>query len=208
MTPRLDGAMVSSEENLRHFPAFVIRRAGVVGVVEETVGKGILLRGLVIAEHAGQEAHHGIGDNQRGKHAAGEDVVADGNLVIDQVVRHALVDALVVAAEQNEVAFAREVAGHGIREFAALRGHEDDFRVRRAEGGEGFVDGFDFHDHARSAAIGGIVHCAVGVAGPLAQVHRFEAGDAFFARAFENAGLEHGAADVREDGEDLDFQGR
>jgi len=97
--------MVAAEQNLRNFPAFVVGRARVVRVVENSVGERILLSGVVIAENAGDQAHHRISNDQRRQNAARENKVADGNLIVDQVVGHALVDAFVVAAKQDQVFF-------------------------------------------------------------------------------------------------------
>jgi len=98
-----------------------------VRVVEKSIGKRILLGGVAVAEHAGNQPHHGIGDHQRGKNAAREDIVADGNFIVHKVVGDALVDAFVVTAKQDQILFQSEFAGDGIGKWAALRGHQNDF---------------------------------------------------------------------------------
>ena len=198
--------MVAAEEDTGDFPALVVGGAGVVGMVEEAVSEGILLRGVAVAQDAGDQAHDSIGEDERRQHAAGEDIVANGNFVIDEVVGDALVDAFVVAAKEDEIFFESEFTGDGIGKFAALGREENGMGFWRADVCEGEVDRFDFHHHAGSAAVGSIIHRAVPVARPIAEVHRFEAGEVFFDGAFEDALGKNAAADFGEDRENLNFQ--
>ena len=206
VAPRLDCRVISAQEDIGNFPAIVVGGAGIMGVVKQAMGEGVLLCGVLITEHSGKKAHDGIGDHQCGQHATGQHIVTDGNFIIDQMVCHALVDTLVVATEKNEVTFSREVPRRGIGKLSTLRGHKDDLGGWRSQIREGAGNGIDLHHHSRSTAVGRIIDCAVRVARPLAQVDRLEVGEAFVARAFEDARLEHATADLGENSENLNFQ--
>ena len=205
MPPFLNRRMVAAEQDFGDLPAFVFGGAGVVRMVEDPGGKRILLGRLLVAKDAGDEPHDGIRNDQCGQHPAGENIVADGNFVIDEVIRHALVDAFIVAAEKNEVGFLGEFAGDGVGKFAPLRCEEDHFGCGGPDFSKREVDGLDLHDHSWSAAVGCVIHRAVAVFGPFAEVHRFERGEVFFLCPLENALRKNASADIGEDGEDLNF---
>ena len=67
MAPRLDGRVVSPEEDIGNFPTLVVRGAGVVGMVKQAMCEGILLGGLIVAENAWQQTDNGVGEHQRGR---------------------------------------------------------------------------------------------------------------------------------------------
>lgn len=106
--------MVAAEQDFGDFPTLVFGGAGVVGVVEQVGREGILLGGLLVAQHAGDETHYGICDHEGGENSAGQDIIPDGNFIIDEVVGDALVDAFVVTAEKNEICFLGKIAGEGV----------------------------------------------------------------------------------------------
>ena len=72
-------------------------------------------------QHAGQLAHRGIDDHHGGQLAGGEHVVPQRDDVVGQGV-DALVDALVVAADEQQVVGGGELIGIGVVEGAALGG--------------------------------------------------------------------------------------
>ena len=72
--------MVAGEKNLRNFSIFPEIWLGVVGVLEEAVGKTLLRRTLQLPHHAGQEPDHGIEEDEGGRFAARENIVADRDL--------------------------------------------------------------------------------------------------------------------------------
>lgn len=61
----------------------------------------------------GIEPRHAVCQHHRRQFAAGEDVVADADFLVNAGVQRALVNALVVAAEQHEFLFLRQFAGDG-----------------------------------------------------------------------------------------------
>ncbi len=198
--------MVAAKQNPGDFPTFVVGGTRVVRVVENPVGKGILFRRVAVAQHPGDQAHHGIGDDQRGQNAARQHKVAYGNLIVDQVVGHALIDAFIVATKQDQVLLQREFARCGIGKPPSLRRHQNDFRFRRSNRREREVDGFDFHHHPRATAIGSVIDRAMAVSRPIAQIHRIELRQVFLLCPLEDALIKHATAHFGEDCEDLDFQ--
>ena len=138
------------------------RTAGVVGVFQQAGGKAFLGGTIRRAHHAGQQPHAGIKQHQRGRLAAGQDVVADADFLHPAGVDHALVDALVAAAQQDHATCAarvharqRWVSGRprGVRQMAASVGD----RVQRG------VDHIGPHHHAGAAAEGRVVDGAVAI---------------------------------------------
>ena len=127
--------------------------AGVVGVVEEAGGgvggagdcrsvgrrssgyrlvgrvafaEAFVAAGVGVAEDAGEEADGGVDDDGGGQFAAGEDVVADGELFVAEELGDALVDAFVAAADEDDAVEGGEAAGGGLGEALALGGEQDD----------------------------------------------------------------------------------
>ena len=64
-------------------------------------------------QHPRNEPRHAVCQHHRRQFAAGEDVVADADFLVNASVQRALVNALVVAAEQHELLLLRQLAGDG-----------------------------------------------------------------------------------------------
>ena len=131
-TPFRDLGVVAAEEDVGDAPAAELDGAGVLGELEEAGGVAVVGGALVVAEDAGEEAGDGIDDDGGGEGAVGEDVVADGKLAVDEVVDDALIDAFVMAAEEDEVGHAHELLGDALGEGTAGGGEEEDegrFRI-------------------------------------------------------------------------------
>ena len=131
-------------------------------------------RRLVIPEHTGNQPDDGVGQHQGAQHAVGQDIVTDRDLVIDEVVGHALVDALIVAAEEDEMLRLGILPGDGLPELPSLGREEDHLGPGTAEFGECRRDRLDLHDHAGASAVGCVVHRAVAVVRPAAEIHRLQ----------------------------------
>ena len=74
-------------------------------------GKGLFFGRSVIPEHTGDEPHNRIDHDGGSEGSIGEDIVTDGDFFIDERFDDPVVDALVVAAKENEVVAAREFHG-------------------------------------------------------------------------------------------------
>ena len=129
-TPRGDPAVVAREQHLRDVAAAPAGRLGVDGVLQQPVLVRLLHQGLGVAHEAREQAHHRLGDRQRGHLSPVEDVVAQRDLPDlaerGRVVDHALVDALVATAREHQVVVGRQLAGQRLGEGPPARGGEDD----------------------------------------------------------------------------------
>ena len=101
--PGGDFAVVARQEDFGNLEAAEVGGLGVLGIfkivaVREAFNGG---RGGT-AEDAGQETGDGVNDDEGGQFPAGEDVVAEGDGVVNQG-EDALVVAFVVGAEDDEV---------------------------------------------------------------------------------------------------------
>ena len=182
-----------------------------MGEFEEAGGEAVVGRAGVVAEHAGDEAHDGVHEDDGGDDAIREDVVADGDFVVHEMVEDALVHAFVVAAEDDEVAALCAKAGVFLRDALIhappARAHEDDAGLRRAERFHGLEDWLAFHHHALPAAVGRVVGGAVAVVRPVAEVVGLEGEEALFLRALHHALAECGGGDGGEEAEDVYLHG-
>ena len=94
-----DVFVVTGEEDGGDFVAAEVVGLSVLGIFEVVaVTEAFDFGGLLAAKNAGNEADDGIDDDECGELAAGEDVVAEGEFVVDYRA-DALVVAFVVGAE-------------------------------------------------------------------------------------------------------------
>src|ERR1700744_4609405 len=216
-TPAADGGVVAAGEDFGDGDAAEVGGARVVRVVQKTSstvgGAGNAVRGVVgsvcvvaeaealveggvlVAEHAGEQADGGVDDDGCAEFAAGEDKVADGELVVAKQLRDALVDAFVTAADKDDAFERRKAARRRLRETLALRGEKDHGlaggvagRFRRdAQRLDALKDGLRLEDHALATAEGAVVDGAMSVVGPVAEVMGVDRGEARAQRALEDA---------------------
>ena len=127
-----DRGVVAAEQDIGDAPAAEFDGAGVLGEFKEAGGVAVVGGALVVAEDAGEEAGDGVDDDGGGEGAVGEDVVADGKLAVDEVVDDALIDAFIVAAEEDEMRHLRQFLGDALGEGTAGGGEEENesgFRI-------------------------------------------------------------------------------
>ena len=125
---------------------------------------------LASSPKAREGAGHGIHDHQRRQVAVGEDVVADAEFVIREVLSHPFVVSLIAAADQDQSGQSGQFPGNSLGKRATGRPREDDPQVGtafRPEGFDGFKERFRLQDHSGSAAVGSVVHRPVTVMRPL-----------------------------------------
>src|SRR5439155_1955371 len=100
-SPPCDLCMISGKQNLRDLPAAkfgwprVLRSFESRSFETETIIRGRLL----MAKRARQQTHHCINENGCGDRAIREHVIAYGNLQIDKMFDHPLIDSLVMATD-------------------------------------------------------------------------------------------------------------
>ena len=176
-----------------------------MGVIEKAVLEGLTDRRLIITEDARDESHDRIGKHKRPKHSIGQDVVADRDLIVDQVVSHSLIDSLVMAAEQNQMPSLGVLPHNRLRKPPPLWGEEDHSALRSPQFGQSFGNRFDLHDHAWASPIGGIIDRPVAVMRPATKVHRLQLDEPCLLGATENAFFENPLGDGGEWGQDLNL---
>ena len=108
--------VVARPQHLGHLPPAELGRTGVLGVLEQALGERLVVRRFGVAHHAGHEP----GDDLEHRHgrdlAAAEHVVADRQLVVDEMLPDSSVDAFVPAAQQREPVERRQLVGQRLVE--------------------------------------------------------------------------------------------
>src|SRR5215204_1140607 len=151
VAPTLDAGVVAAAHDVGHVPAAERRRPHELRLLEEpTLAEALRDGAHVVAHHPGHEARDRLDHEARGDLSAGEHDVADAQLVVDEVVADALVDALVTPAQQAEARTACQLGGEGLVEAAATRAEQEERtpRVGRLHGRE---DRLRSHQHAGTA---------------------------------------------------------
>ena len=149
--------MVARKQNFRHAHPAEYGGAGVLGIFQSAVGKAFIYE-RPVGQNAVDIAGDDVADDHGGQLAARQNIVADGYLLVYEQVYHALIYALVVAAQQHYVPASDKFERLGLSERGALGRHVDAARSmvgvdRLYSGG----DGLGHHDHARPAAEGVVV---------------------------------------------------
>ena len=150
----------------------------------ETVGEGALL----IANHARHHSHDGVGHHGSSQLATRHHIVANRYLACDEVLANAVVDALVVSAEDDDVLHHRQLVGHMLVELLAVGRSEYHLVVvaLSLQGRDAAVDGLALHHHSGKSAIGVVVHAAPLVERVVAQIVQMYFGQAFLFRTCQN----------------------
>ena len=163
LLPGLDFFRIAGEQDVGHLPAVEFGRAGVDGRGQQAVLEGVGEGGGFIAQRARKQPDHGVHDDGGRNLAAAEHVVAHRDFARHQVLADAVVDSLVVAAENDQIALAGKRVGDALIEDFAVGGGVDHLVVVAF----GFqlldevVDGFDHHHHAGVAAVAVVVRLPV-----------------------------------------------
>src|SRR5664279_1441232 len=103
--PLLDAPVMAGEQDLGHAPTAILGRPRVVrilGMALQRRAEGLLRRGLLVPEGAGQLAEDRVAEHHRGELAAAEHVAPDRDDIAGEVLHDALVEALVAAAQQRQ----------------------------------------------------------------------------------------------------------
>ena len=197
---------VAREKHVGNPPSAELGRPRVDGrgqqVVLEAVRQG---RGLV-AQRPGDEPHHRVGNDAGGQLAPRQHVVADGNLARDEVLADAVVDALVVAAEDDDVLEHREAVGLMLVVAHAVGRGVDDFVVAAlgAELLDQFEDRFALHHHARLAPEGVVVGGLALVVGVVVEVVHHNFDEPLLLGPLEDGFVQRRAYQLGNDGDDID----
>ena len=177
-----DFAVVATEEDVGDGETAEVGGFGVLGGFEEAGGaEGFFDGAEFVAKDAGEEADDGVDHDDGSDGAVREDVVAEGEFLGLEVFDDAVVDAFVVAGDEDE-----------------------------ATGGEGFdggEEGFGFEDHAGAATGGGVIDLAVFAEAVVAEVVDVEVERALLLGAAHHAEAQGDADEIGEEGDDVDAHG-
>ena len=199
--------MVAREEDVGHGVAAEGGRTRVGGRVEGVAGERFGGEGFGV-DRARHESHRRIDEREGRDLAAGEHEIAEGDLLGAVEVDEALVDALVVAADDDQpvergealrVALAERGAGGGGHDdraaFVGGRGVED--RVEHA------CEGLDAQHHAGAPAEGAVIG-PFSVAERVEEMVEFDAHEPAFLGAAEDREPDRGSEELREERDDVD----
>src|SRR3990172_6008237 len=120
--------MVAGKQNIGDALAAKFGRTRVMRIFEQAAGVRVILRAGRVAERAGQETRNRVDEDQCGEFTSGQNVIADGDFVGDEMLADALIHALVAAADQGEAFVRGQRAGDGLRENTSLRRKQNDGR--------------------------------------------------------------------------------
>ena len=128
----------------------------------------LVLETFRVGQNTGNHAAHRVGHRHGGDLPAGEDKIPKGNFFIHTLVDEALVDTLVVAADQDQV---RQLTqpdsvrlGKGVPAGRQEHGMDRPFRVVTGRL-PAAVQGVCLHDGAPAAAVGVVVYLVLLVGG-------------------------------------------
>jgi len=127
LTPGLDIGVVAGEKNFWYFPVIVIFWAGVLGKIKGGPAEGFLCGGFWV-EDTGKETSNGINDDHGRNFAAGEDIITNTHFFVDEVFSDALVEAFVMAGDQDKVVKFTQLLRNRLCKRFTLRREEDDVR--------------------------------------------------------------------------------
>ena len=162
---------------------------------------GFLLEALGVRQDTGHHAADGVRHGHGGNFTAGEDKIAHADLLVHALVNEALVDALVVAADQNQMVIGLfQLPGYGLGKGAATGGEENG--VSRSEGLHHViptaVQRVRLHNGPPAAAIGVVVHLHLLVGGVFPDLVGLDGDVAPLLGPAQNADVQHGVHGVRE----------
>src|SRR4028118_1175501 len=132
--------MIPRSQHFGDRAPFPVNWSGIMRVFEEAAFEAFLLTARRGAHYAGKQPNASIEKGERRHLAAGEDIVAYRYREDRALLEQALVHALETAAQDRDAGAGGEVAGEGLGERLATRGHREKRRAR-VLGGRGVGGG-------------------------------------------------------------------
>ena len=166
--------MVAGEQHVRHAASLPFGGPGIVRIFQQVARERLLRRAVGRAHHAGQQSNHRIEQHQRRQFAAGQHVVADADLFHPAGIDHALIDALVAAAEQDDAGSGRVALHIALRQRPAARRKEHK-RPVIGHGGNGGVHHVGAQHHPSPTAERRVIDRAMPVGSEVTNIHRVAA---------------------------------
>src|SRR5690348_4193358 len=125
----------------------------------ERLAEGLLKHRVLVPQRARELPQHGVADDHRRELAARQHVAPDRQLVGDEVIEDALIEALVASAEQRQLLLLRQLVHERVVEQTAARGQRDHppiagqrYRVDAVAGTQRGLDDIDAQHHPGAAA--------------------------------------------------------
>ena len=153
-TPAVDSAMISGNKYFGNRMAFENLRSGKMRILQQPAHKTLLRYGLVIAEYTRHQPGHRVQNDQGGQFAAGENVVADGDFVVDEVGTYPLINSFVSTANQAYMFQPTKLKSDLLPENSTLGTQQYYLSslIRFSNAVNGSRQGLRFHHHAAAAA--------------------------------------------------------
>src|SRR5581483_6446548 len=203
--PAVDARVVAREKHLGHAHAAKLGRARVLRAARKLAAERVVLERRRVADDAGDEPADRVDQHHGRDLGAAQYVIADRDLAGAEAGAHAVVDALVAAAHDDQARLAGELGRQRLVE-APAPGLEQDHRPRVVE--HHALDRLEYRlrleDHPRAAAERHVVDLAVPVVREVAQVVRVQLDDPALDRAPDDAVLERRPEHPREDRDDVE----
>ena len=160
---------------------------------------------MFVTEHPRNKPRDCIDEHDCSNRAIRQYVIADRNLKIDKVFDNAVIDPLVMTADNDEVRLTRKPLRDRLIETASSRRHEHDLRCRvfgvRRSISKIFnrrKNRFWLHDHPLAAAKRRVINNVMFILRPVAQVMDVKIDSSIFLRTFHDAFAQRRPADFRE----------
>src|SRR5439155_9115271 len=198
--------MISRQQHRRDATALMLHRPGVVRTLQETLGVRLVSERCRL-DDARDEASHRIDHDHRCQLAAGQHEVADRKLLVDVAFDDALVDALVMPADDHEMRQLRKALRGGLIEQSALCGHKDDVPAISLRRPDRARERLGLQYHPGPATVGRVVDNVMAVGRPLADVMHRELDLARGPRSRHDALCERALEHLREEREYVDPRG-
>ena len=99
--PFVNFFVVAGQQHRRHSAALPDLRAGKLGIFQQPVPVALILIAFFLSQHAGLQAQHAVGHNKAGQLTTGQHIITDRDFLIAEGVNDALVNALIMAADEG-----------------------------------------------------------------------------------------------------------
>ncbi len=173
-----------------------------MGLFEEAVAEALGLNGCGVADHTVEQSCHPFDDGKSCHLATEQYVVADGDLLVDEVLCDSFIDTFVASANDRDLVEHRPPVERRLIQRAATGGEQDPVCVRQRVERRG--ERFDHHHHACTAAERGIVDLPVDPFALLPKIVEHHVECAFLPGFADQARVEGRSEELGEDRDDVD----
>src|SRR6266702_4255731 len=204
--PACNLSMMAREQYIRHAPAAKLWRARIVWILQQVPTMRLLLNRCVCSQHARNETAHGIHYDHRRQFPARQYVVTYRDFICHHVLVHALINSLVVPAEQRHTLLLGKRSSYLLVEEPPLGSQEDDRST--------FIDSLyrgknrlRLHHHTCATAIRIIINDVGLISSDIANIVQGNAEQSTFLSALEDALSEWPLKHIWKECEDVEMHG-